>query len=177
MSVQQPAAGLGGETTLAPPILRDVLGNFPTGVAVVTAAGKDGSLFGVTVSSFNSVSLNPPLVLFSLSRQLISLQGILRAEAFAINFLRDDQQHLSARFAATLSDKWQGVEFRAGSTGSPILIPALAMLECRHYAQYDGGDHVIVVGRVTDVEADPARHPLVFCRGSYHTLSRAERPL
>jgi flavin reductase (DIM6/NTAB) family NADH-FMN oxidoreductase RutF len=177
MSVPQRSLELSGKMELAPPILRDVLGNFPTGVAVVTAAGGDGSLFGVTVSSFNSVSLNPPLVLFSLSRQLLSLPGIVRAEAFAINFLRDDQQHLSARFAAPLSDKWQGVEFRAGHTGSPILVPALAVLECRPYAQYDGGDHVIVVGRVTNVEADSARHPLVFFRGSYHTLSRAERPI
>jgi flavin reductase (DIM6/NTAB) family NADH-FMN oxidoreductase RutF len=177
MSVQESATELGGESALAPPILRDALGNFPTGVAVVTAAGDDGALFGVTVSSFNSVSLNPPLVLFSLSRQLLSLEGILRAEAFAINFLRDDQEHLSARFAIALTDKWLGVEFRFGHTGSPILIPALAVLECRPYAQYDGGDHVIVVGRVTDVEADSARRPLVFFRGAYHTLSRAEHAL
>jgi flavin reductase (DIM6/NTAB) family NADH-FMN oxidoreductase RutF len=154
--------------------LRDVLGSFPTGVAVVTATGTDGERYGVTVSSFNSVSLDPPLVLFSLSRRLLSLAGMLRAGAFAINFLRHDQAHLSARFATTLADKWQDVDFRPGATGSPVLVPALAVLECRPYAQYDGGDHIIVVGQVTHVEIDSACHPLVFFRGRYHTLSGQE---
>ena len=175
MSEKVAAPGSGAEPASRDRTLRDVLGNFPTGVAVLTAFGPDGELFGVTVSSFNSVSLDPPLVLCSLSRRLFCLQGLLRAEAFAINFLRDDQAHLSTRFATALCDKWQGIEFRAGATGSPILIPALAVLECRPYAQYDGGDHVIVVGRVTHLEADAARRPLVFFRGRYHTLSAAER--
>ncbi len=163
------------ESALPARMLRDVLGSFPAAVAVVTAAGSDGALYGVTVSSFNSVSLDPPLVLFSLSRQLLSLQGMLRAGAFAINFLRHDQAHLSGRFATACSDKWQGVQFRSGATGSPILVPALGVLECRPYAHYDGGDHVIVVGRVTHVEVDSGCHPLVFFRGRYHTLSLPER--
>jgi flavin reductase (DIM6/NTAB) family NADH-FMN oxidoreductase RutF len=175
MAVLPSAARVGGEPALGPRLLRDVLGCFPTGVAVVTASGGDGVLYGVTISSFNSVSLDPPLILFSLSRRLFSLDAILSADAFAVNFLRDDQQHLSARFATALTDKWQGVEFRSGFTGSPILVPSLAVLECRPYAQYDGGDHVIVVGRVTHLEADHGRHPLVFFRGQYHTLSRPEQ--
>lgn len=150
--------------------LRDVLGSFPTGVAVVTAAGPKGEQYGVTVNSFNSVSLDPPLVLFSLCRSLLSLDGLLKAGAFAINFLRDDQAHVSVRFANAGSDKWQGVEFRPGLTGSPVLVPALAVVECRPYAQYDGGDHVIVVGQVVHVDMDTAHHPLVFFRGRYHTL-------
>lgn len=163
------------EHTFQPRLLRDVLGCFPTGVAVVTATVPDGSLHGVTINSFNSVSLDPPLVLFSLSRALNSLGVLAKAEAFAINFLRDDQAHLSSRFAAALSDKWTGIEYRAGFTGAPILVPALAVLECRPYAQYDGGDHVIFVLRVTHIDSDATRYPLVFFRGRYHTLAVAER--
>src|SRR6185437_4753350 len=100
MPAQRPAADLAEEHTFQPRLLRDVLGCFPTGVAVVTAVARDGSLHGVTINSFNSVSLDPPLVLFSLSRDLNSLQSLETAEAFAINFLRDDQAHLSSRFAA-----------------------------------------------------------------------------
>jgi len=174
MSVQPAAPGPSAESALPARTFRDVLGSFPTGVAVITAYGGDGVLYGVTVSSFNSVSLDPPLVLFSLSRRLLSLQGLLGAEAFAINFLRDDQAHLSARFASALTEKWEGIEFRPGSTGSPVLVPALAVLECRHHAQYDGGDHVIVVGRVTHLEVDSGCKPLVFFRGRYHSLSLQE---
>ena len=174
MSTQHAAPSWRAEPALPPRTLRDVLGSFPTGVAVVTATGTNGEPYGVTVSSFNSVSLDPPLVLFSLSRRLLSLEGLLRADAFAINFLRDDQAHLSARFATAFSDKWRDVDFRAGATGSPVLVPALAVLECRPYAQYDGGDHIIVVGRVTHLEVDSGRHPLVFFRGRYHTLSSQE---
>ncbi len=174
MSLQPVSTGWRQEPAFPARTLRDVLGSFPTGVAVVTAAGITGESYGITVNSFNSVSLDPPLVLFSLSRRLLSLDGILRAGAFAINFLRDDQAHLSARFASALSDKWTGVEFRSGANGSPVLVPTLAVLECHPYAHYDGGDHVIVVGRVTSVEMDSGRHPLVFFRGRYHTLSIQE---
>ena len=166
--------GCSEEPSFAARALRDVLGSFPTGVAVVTATGTQSELYGVTVNSFNSVSLDPPLVLFSLCRTLLSLEGILRAGSFAINFLRDDQADLSLRFANAGSDKWQGVEFRTGMTGSPVLVPALAVLECQPYARYDGGDHVIVVGQVMHVEMDPVRHPLVFFRGRYHRLLHGE---
>src|SRR5262249_8562247 len=123
MGVQPLAAGRDGEPGLDPRRLRDVLGCFPTGVAIVTAAAPEGGYYGVTISSFNSVSLDPPLVLFSLSRRLLSLDGILRAEAFAIHFLGDDQERLSTRFATALSDKWHGIEYRLGHTGCPVLIP------------------------------------------------------
>jgi flavin reductase (DIM6/NTAB) family NADH-FMN oxidoreductase RutF len=175
MQAQGAAADSAAKEPFQPRLVRDVLGCFPTGVAVVTAAAPDGSLHGVTISSFNSLSLDPPLVLFSLSRALHSLDAMQNAAAFAINFLRDDQAHLSSRFAAALTDKWSGTEYRAGFTGAPVLVPALAVLECLPYAQYDGGDHVIFVLRVTHFEADAERHPLVFFRGGYHTLAIPER--
>jgi flavin reductase (DIM6/NTAB) family NADH-FMN oxidoreductase RutF len=157
---------------LEPELLRQTLGLFPTGIAVVTAKAADGSLYGVTVNSFSSVSLDPPLVLFSLARGLRTLTALLSAEAFAIHLLREDQQHISARFAKPLSNKWEGVRRRAGVTGSPAPTPALAPLECRLYAQYDGGDHVIVVGRIAHIEKDTGSKPLVFFRGRYHTIVR-----
>ena len=91
-------------------------------------------------------------------------------EAFAIHFLRDDQHHLSARFAKALSNKWDDVRYRDGVTGCPVLEPALAVMECTLYAQYDGGDHVIIVGRVAHMEKEPGENPLVFFRGRYHTI-------
>ncbi len=175
MPARSAAADFDEERTFHPELLRDVLGCFPTGVAVVTAVTPDGDLHGVTINSFNSVSLDPPLVLFSLSRGLNSLSALESAEAFAVNFLRDDQADLSSRFAAALTDKWTGIDYRAGFTGAPILSEALAVLECRPYAQYDGGDHVILVLRVTHIEADATRYPLVFFRGRYHTLAAPER--
>ena len=156
-----------------PELLRETLGLFPTGIAVVTAKAADGALYGVTVNSFSSVSLDPPLVLFSLARTLHTLAALLSAGAFAIHFLREDQQHLSARFAKPSANKWEGLRRRAGVTGSPVLEPALALLECRLYAQYDGGDHVILVGRITHIEKDTGGNPLVFFRGRYHTIGSA----
>lgn len=175
MRAQRAAADFAEKQTFHPQILRDVLGCFPTGVAVVTAVTADGDLHGVTINSFNSVSLDPPLVLFSLSRDLKSLHALENAAAFGVNFLREDQAHLSSRFAAALADKWRGIDFRAGFTGAPVLAQALAVLECRPYARYDGGDHVIFVLRVTHIEADATRYPLVFFRGQYHTLAAPEQ--
>jgi 4-hydroxyphenylacetate 3-monooxygenase len=149
---------------------RDVLGMFPTGIAVVTMRDTEGMLQGVTVSSFNSVSLNPPLVLFSLSRKLYSFKAFFEARAFAINFLREDQQDLSARFSRALSNKWDQVSYKDGATGPPVLLPALAVLECSSYAKYDGGDHVIMVGLVEHVETQEYSSPLVYFRGRYHKL-------
>lgn len=150
---------------------RNTLGMFPTGVAVVTAQSAEGALQGVTVNSFNSVSLDPPLVLFSLARKLFSLNVFLAAEAFAINFLQDDQEHLSIRFNKALSNKWERVKYKKGITGAPVLVPALAVLECHPYAQYDGGDHVIMVGRVEHIECEECCSPLVYFRGRYHKLT------
>jgi flavin reductase (DIM6/NTAB) family NADH-FMN oxidoreductase RutF len=153
-----------------PDSLREVCGLFPTGIAVVTARAAGAELYGVTINSFSSVSLDPPLVLFSLSRGLHTLEALLSAKAFAIQFLREDQLHLSARFSQMLARKWDGVFYRDGVTGCPVLEPALALMECSLYAQYDGGDHLIIVGRVEHIERQPGENPLIFFRGRYHTI-------
>ncbi|MGH9665575.1 MAG: flavin reductase family protein, partial [Bryobacteraceae bacterium] len=132
--------------------LRDAMGMFPTGVAVLTTTSTEGGLHGVTINSFNSVSLDPPLVLFSLTRSLSDLPAFLSAESYAVNILREDQRHISARFANQAEDKWRSIEQHAGVTGSPVLHPSLAVLECRHHAHYDGGDHIIFVGKVVHLD-------------------------
>ncbi|MEO7143810.1 MAG: flavin reductase family protein [Bryobacteraceae bacterium] len=151
--------------------LRDVMGLFPTGVAVVTTRAVGGMLYGVTVNSFNSVSLEPPLVLFCLARNLYSLQAYLDAEAYAVNILREDQRGLSVRFGGPQLDKWTDIAYREGVTGSPVLHPTLAVLECRPHAHYDGGDHLIFVGEVVHLGEPTEDKPLAFFRGRYHRLN------
>ncbi|MGD9944791.1 MAG: flavin reductase family protein [Burkholderiaceae bacterium] len=154
-----------------PRALRHALGQFATGVAVVTARGPNGRLTGVTVNSFNSVSLDPPLILFSLHRQATRLTPLLEAEGFAVNVLGRAQRSLSDRFARASDASWDGVGYRSGRTGAPCLQGALAHLECRLHASYDGGDHLIVLGRVIELAHHADDEPLIFFRGRYHELA------
>jgi flavin reductase (DIM6/NTAB) family NADH-FMN oxidoreductase RutF len=131
-----------------PRAFRQALGQFATGVAVITAQAADGSAIGLTMSSFNSVSVDPPLVLFSIDRKAFSLTAMTEAEGYAVNILGRDQQHLSNKFARSLADKWTAVEHTLGHTAAPLIAGALAHFECTPYARYDGGDHVIFVGEV-----------------------------
>lgn len=150
---------------------RQALGQFATGVAIITAEGADGNAIGMTMSSFNSVSLDPPLVLFSVARSAYSLSAMTEAKGFGVNILGEDQAALSNRFAKALGDKWTDVELAPGSV--PLLSGALAHFECAPYAQYDGGDHVIFVARVVSFAAYPDKEPLVFFGGSYRSLADA----
>jgi flavin reductase (DIM6/NTAB) family NADH-FMN oxidoreductase RutF len=150
--------------------LRSTLGAYPTGVTVVTAQTADRQLLGITVNSFSSVSLDPPLVLFSLQRSLRSLDAFGACEFFAVNFLREDQELVSARFARAGETKWADVAFTEHTTGVPILGGATAWLACERYARYDGGDHEIFLGRVVALEHDQQAAPLVYFRGRYHRL-------
>jgi len=160
--------------TLAQRTFRDALGLFPTGVAVVTTVTRDGNRVGTTVSSFNSVSLLPPLVLFSIARSARSFLAWRQAETYAINILHEDQDALSIRFARGIGDKWEGLKSAAGQTGAPLIPDALASFECENYARYDGGDHLILVGKVVALTTATVGdlHPLIFYRGSYQTIER-----
>ena len=158
------------------PSFRDALGLFPTGVAVVTTIAADGAPIGATVSSFNSVSLSPPLVLFSIARTAKSFAAWVEAKCYAINLLHEHQNELSTRFARTQTEKWQGIAPVAGQSGALLIPDALASFECESYARYDGGDHLILVGEVraftvTNI-SDP--RPLVFYRGAYQKIERVE---
>lgn len=151
---------------------RDALGMFATGVAVVTAGVEDVRL-ATTVSSFNAVSLSPPLVLFSLGRKALSFEQWLKAESFAVMVLDQAQTELSSRFAKAGTDKWAGLPSNPGvRTGAPLLSEFIVAFECSVYARYDGGDHEIIVGRVLDlVIKTPSATPLIFYRGKYRQLN------
>lgn len=160
----------------SPPDLRafrDALGCFATGVTIVTTRAPDGAPVGFTANSFSSVSLDPPLVLFSLHRQALSLAAFQAAPGFAINVLREDQGALSTRFASPAGDKWGDIAHRSGESGSPLLEEALARFDCVRHAVHEGGDHLIFVGRVLRFEAREGR-PLLFCRGRYGALGQTE---
>ena len=151
---------------------RDTLGAFATGVTVVTLAGVDGEdPIGVTVSSFNSVSLDPPLVLFSIDKSSYSLPYFESATHYAVNVLAEDQEAVSNRFALSSSDKWRGIDFEIWETGAPVLENTLAVFECAAHHQYDGGDHVIFVGRVLRMASLPDARPLLYVRGHYTRLA------
>ena len=154
---------------------RRALGCFATGVAIVTATALDGRAIGLTISSFNSVSLDPPLILFSLAKSALSLEAMQRAEGYAINILGADQRGLSDRFARSLYDKWASVEHVIGHARAPLLAGAIAHFECAPWAQHDGGDHLIFVARVLRF-SDARGGPLVFFQGAYRVLADDIRP-
>ncbi|MBB2910453.1 flavin reductase (DIM6/NTAB) family NADH-FMN oxidoreductase RutF [Streptosporangium becharense] len=154
--------------------LREAFGQYATGVAVVTAALPGGGRAGVTVNSFTSVSLDPPLVLWCLSRRAPSAPAFLAAGRFAVNVLAADQEHLSRRFATPSPDKFAGVETGRGPGGVPLLAGALARFTCRTATTYDGGDHLIFVGEVEHFERSDGE-PLVFHSGGYRAFATPER--
>ena len=150
---------------------RRALGCYPTGVAVVTALGPDGARLAVTVSSFTSVSLAPPLVSFCLDRASVWFEAFQAAGHFAVNVLREDQAHLSDDFARIEGGSWQGLDTVTWQTGCPILKDALAAFECRVHARHGAGDHVILVGEVLGIASDGDGAPLAFFRGRYRRMA------
>jgi flavin reductase (DIM6/NTAB) family NADH-FMN oxidoreductase RutF len=154
---------------------RTALACFPTGVVIVTAWDESRQRHvGMTMSSFGSVSLEPPLVLFCMDRGAHSLATWQAAPGYAINVLGDGQRALSERFARPLSHKWEGVGFELGEHNAPLLHGALAHFECTAHAQYDGGDHVIFLGRVSKFMHRAHGDPLVFYRSRYAGVRPAE---
>jgi flavin reductase (DIM6/NTAB) family NADH-FMN oxidoreductase RutF len=154
---------------------RQAMGQFATGVTVVTSIADDGEPVGTTASAVTSLSLDPPLVLVCLDRESVTLRAIRSHGSFVVNVLAAPQQHLSANFARRgLAAAWEGVRHRAGRTGSPRLHGVLAALECTVENRLPGGDHEIVVGRVQEVEiGDENAAPLLYFRGSYLSLDEA----
>jgi flavin reductase (DIM6/NTAB) family NADH-FMN oxidoreductase RutF len=152
-------------------IFRNALGCFATGITIVTSVSADNERLGFTANSFNSVSLDPPLVLFSLDRGAYSLRAFEAAGVFAINILREDQESVSVAFARALSNKWEGVRVETWVTGSPIFPDSLASFDCQTTSMHDGGDHVIFVGRVLQLQVRTEGRPLVYFRGAYRQLN------
>jgi flavin reductase (DIM6/NTAB) family NADH-FMN oxidoreductase RutF len=150
---------------------RDALSRFATGVAIVTAPSADGPDIGMTVSSLNSVSLDPPLLLFSVAKSALSLSTLLGAERFGINILSSDQQVLSSRFARSGAEKWKHCARAPDQHGAPLVEGAIAHFECVPYANYDGGDHVIFVVRVLRFVTPTDLDPLIFFKGKYCSIA------
>lgn len=146
--------------------LRNVLGTFVTGVTVVTTRAADGKAYGVTANSFSSVSLDPPLVLWSQSVSSSSHPGFRDSDHFTVNILADDQVHLSDHFAKSQDDKFSGIAHSDGIGGAPVLHGAAAHIECVKVATYPGGDHVVYLGRVERI-TQGSRRPLAFGQGRY----------
>ena len=152
---------------------RAALGMFATGVTIVTARSADGQVIGLTANSFNSVSLSPPLVLWSLARAAASLPVFSAGSHYAINVLAADQKDLAERFASRGGDRWTGVVFETGAGGAPLLHGAAATFECFNRSRYEEGDHVIFVGEVERCTHRNGASPLLFHGGRYYT----EHPL
>lgn len=147
--------------------LRRTFGQFPTGVTVITTQKDDGELVGCTASSFNSVSVDPPLVLWSVDKGGLGAETFKNAEYFAVNILSRDQIDLSNKFASRGEDKFSGVDWKPGKGGSPILKGCAAYFHCKTWSVNEGGDHWIIVGEVEQYERVESLSPLVFSQGSY----------
>jgi flavin reductase (DIM6/NTAB) family NADH-FMN oxidoreductase RutF len=152
--------------------LRHALGLYTTGVTIITTRTPDDRHTGVTVNSFASVSLDPPLVLFCLSNWSSLLEAFQHSDHFAVNVLAKGQQELSNRFARPSINTWDGVKFRESEHGCAILASTLGSLECRRHAMHPGGDHAVFIGEVLRFDIAAAAEPLVFYQGSYGTFTR-----
>ena len=148
---------------------RATLGMFATGVTIVTARRADGTLAGLTANSFNSVSLEPPLVLWSLARSAGSMPAFERGSHYAINILAAEQHALAERFASKAIDRFADLAFREGAGGAPIIEGAAAVFECFNRSRYEEGDHVIFVGEVERCAWRTGAQPLIFHGGRYFT--------
>ena len=148
---------------------RQALGSFATGVTIITTLGKNGQKVGMTANSFNSVSLDPPLILWSLGRQANCYDDFIAAEYFAVHILASNQQQLSNRFAETGRDRFADIDCSQGLSGIPILPHYSTCFQCKMAQQYNGGDHIIITGEVIQF-TDNQLPPLLFHRGNYKQL-------
>ena len=146
--------------------MRTVLGHFVSGIVVITSVDDEGPV-GFTCQSFASLSLDPPLIAFSPSLTSVSWPRIRRCGTFCVNILAAAHSTYSNTFARSGGDKFAGVTWSPAPSGSPVLDGVSAWIDCTLDAEHPGGDHTIVVGRVTDLGADPDRLPLLYYRGSY----------
>jgi flavin reductase (DIM6/NTAB) family NADH-FMN oxidoreductase RutF len=149
---------------------RRACGRFVTGVAVAAVIGEGGVPHGLTVSSFTSVSLQPPLVLICLGHAVTNIEEFRRARYFGLSFLRDDQRPLSERFALKGHDRFDGVAWYSGGTGAPLIAGALGAMECAAYQRFNSGDHDIFVGEVVRAHVSDGS-PLIYYASRYRGLS------
>lgn len=154
-------------------VLRSALGQFATGVCVVAVRPKLGSPIGMTINSFSSVSLDPPLILWSIQNGSGCFDAFNQAEYFSINILSAHQRGVSERYARRGERELSQCEYRDSRWSGALLHGALTSFDCRVWARYPGGDHLIIVGEVMDIVGEGADEPLLFYRGGYAKLSQA----
>lgn len=157
--------------TFDPKDFRRALGMFGTGVTIVTTRAENGEPVGITANSFNSVSLEPPMVLWSLAKNARSLPVFQNADTWNVHILSNEQEALSNRFARAGEDKFSGLQLDSEAAHAPLLQDCSARFRCKTAFQYDGGDHIIFVGEVTDYDANP-HPPLLYVTGGYALASR-----
>lgn len=154
--------------------LRDAFGCFASGVTVVTLRDGAGAPTGITVNSFASLSLEPPLLMFSVGCQQASCRWLEAGHAFTVNVLASSQEDIAWQFARPRKNKFDGIAWRDGGNGAPVLDGALASFECRHWSVAEGGDHRIVIGEILDFRAEEG-DALAFFRGAMQPLGPARR--
>ncbi|MEP1536207.1 MAG: flavin reductase family protein [Paracoccaceae bacterium] len=160
------------EQGIDPRELRNVLGCFATGVCVVTTVGDEGRPVGMTINSFSSVSLDPPLVLWSIGLNTPSRSAFQSHGSFAIHIMSDAAKDTSLKFARPSDEKFKGVDWKKGINGVPVLNDALAVLECKIENQIIAGDHEIFIGRVLRIDQNDGE-PLLFHKGGFASLGSA----
>lgn len=155
--------------TISTEEFRRVLGHYASGITVVTAV-VDGQAVGMTCQSFFSLSMDPPLIAFAPSKSSRSYADIRQSKSFCINVLSEGQRHISNSFARSNSDKFEGVDWKTGKTGSPILLKVLSWIDCEFEAEHDAGDHYLVIGRVVEMSATEQK-PLLYFQGKYAEIA------
>lgn len=161
---------------VGPGVLRAALARYATGVSIATTRAADGTPAGLTITSFNSLSLDPPLILWSLGLNSSSIETFSGSDRFAINVLGIEMAAVARRFARSGGDKFAGVPVETGTSGVPLIAGALVQLECLTEARYPAGDHILFLGRVVGAavrggngESDAA--PLVFFNSAFTALA------
>ena len=157
--------------SIDPRAFREAMGCFASAVTVVSTITDDGQAVGVTVNSFNSVSLDPPLVLFCLGREATNYDHFMASGRFAVNILRRKQDDVSSGFAADGANFFQNLDAEISNLGNPLVPNTLAMFDCVTEAIHDGGDHVILIGRVHELRHDPDGEPQLYYRSRYGTVA------
>ncbi|MFL2000355.1 MULTISPECIES: flavin reductase family protein [unclassified Microbacterium] len=164
------------DSLIAPPaidarVFRDTLGHYASGITVVSAIA-DGEPVGFTCQSFYSVSVDPPLVSFSVMRTSTTYPRIAAGGRFTVNVLAHDQHHISTQFARKGTDKWAGIAWHPARSGNPVIDATLMWVDCEAWAEYEAGDHLVIIGRVVEMSA-PEWHtgsPLLYFKGGYRHL-------
>ena len=150
--------------------LRRVMGHFATGVAIITTVAKDGELVGLTANALTSVSLVPPLLLICVDKNAECYPHFADSKLFTVNVLSAEQEDLSRRFATKSDRKFEGVAYRTGANGAPILTNVIAFMECKIVAAYEGGDHTVYLGEIEEASTMEGQ-PLLFYRGGYRSIA------